>query len=400
MPDLPSDSSQQSAHDPTCDPRFSNRDPASVKAIAQRQKIRVLHFATGGFSGVTMMVLDLAQALQSDHLDNRVVLRRKKDTQMRFARYLEHQNPIILPKIELVSGGLHLCTIYELYQICREYQPDILVAHGFPEHLLGRWCGILLQKMGLSIRLFEVEHASKERYTPWRLWQTRFLSHHTKMAIGVSQAVAAVLKKQDLSCQIGTICNGISVQKFFCTTPLINRPKDVIMVARFSKGKNHALLLNALKILKNQGINAKLTLIGGGSQRHQNKIIEQAKTLNLTDQIDFLGHSEDVASHLFAHKIFVLATYYEGLSLSVIEAMMAGCVVMGSDVAGVAELIDHSKDGFLFSNQNAQTLAKNLICVLNNPQNYQAMANLAQQKAKNQYSIQTMAQNYQKILLK
>ncbi len=352
--------------------------------------IKVLHFVTGGFSGATNLVIDLVHAHNSQpHLHNLLVLRQKKTTSTDKLAKLDDLGI----DYQLVTGSSHLATILALKKICQTLNPDILVAHGFPEHLIGRWAA---KQVGVP-HILQVEHASKERYTPFRLWQTRYLSQFSDYAIGVSQGVTDVLRSQRLSCQMMTIANGIDTQGFVSDTPLSARAQDIIMVARFSKGKNHGVLLDALALLKQQHITPTLNFLGSGSGRHTRAVIDKIAKLGLQDQVTLLGHRKDMAAQLANHKVFVLASYHEGLSLSVIEAMAAGCVVVGSDVVGISELIAHEQDGFLFEVDNANELAQILAKTLTHLDSYQAMASRAKQKAITSYDKSVMATRYQQL---
>lgn len=353
------------------------------------KQFKVLHFVTGGFSGATHVVVDIIVGQQTNkNIQSLLVLRQKKNTTTDKLTNLQTKNV----NYQVITGSSHLGAIHQLRQIIDQFQPNILLAHGFPEHLIGRWAG----KNRVPV-LLQVEHGSRERYSWWRLWQTRYLSQFTTTAIGVSQGVADVLNQQRLSCPIITISNGVHTQQYFNNTPLHQRPKDVVMVARFAKGKNHQIVLEAIAQLKQQNQQVNVTFVGEGSHRHLNHAKQLAEKLGVSKQVVFLGQRSDVAEILAQHKVFVLASFYEGLSLSVIEAMSAGCVVMGSDVVGVRELINQEKDGFLFDNQNSTTLSNQLLDVLKNPQNYQNMVLLAQQKAKQYYDVLVMAGNYQQL---
>lgn len=353
------------------------------------KKLKILHFVTGGFSGATYVVVDIIIGQKFDNnIESLLVLRQKKNTNAEKLALLTSQDI----DFEVITGNSHWASIRQLRTIIGKFQPDILLAHGFPEHLIYRWAG-----KGRVPVLLEVEHGSHERYNWWKSWQTRHLSQFTNTAIGVSQGVAEVLSQQQLHCRIVAIANGVHTDKFFNQTPIAERKKDIIMVARFSKGKNHQIVIEAVARLKRQNIQTNVSFLGSGSRRHLNRAKQLAQKLGVAEHVYFLGHQSNVAELLAEHKIFVLASLYEGLSLSVIEAMSAGCVVLGSDVVGIHELIDTEKDGFLFANDNSEQLAEQLAKILQNPQQYQPIVELAQQKATQQYDVSVMAKNYQQL---
>ena len=103
--------------------------------------VRVLHFVTGGFSGgATQVAVQLVNAArESTAIEPLLVLRRQRHADP--ARIEElHRNGVPL---ELVAGWSHAATIAALVGVCKRFKPDVLVAHGFSEHLWGRYAGLL-----------------------------------------------------------------------------------------------------------------------------------------------------------------------------------------------------------------------------------------------------------------
>lgn len=359
-----------------------------------KRKVKVLHFVTGGFSGATRVAVDLVSAHQQcENIETLLVMRRKKSTSADKLTQLHNKS---IP-FRLVDGAMHWITIYQLSRICKEWQPDVLVAHGFPEHLLGRWAGLWAKVP----HLVQIEHNSRERYTPWKLWQTRYLSRFTARVIGVSEGVADGLRSQNLKADIMAIPNGIDTERFAQgkLIPLLSRAKDIVMVGRFAKSKDQISLVRALAILKKNGLKPSLTLVGGGNKRYAKRAHDLVKALELADQVTFIEHSDKVEQILAEHKIFVMASFFEGLNLSVLEAMAAGCLVVGSDAVGVSELINDGEDGFLFTVGDPHSLAKRLISVLDNINNCQFMANAGREKAQLYYNKQRVSLDYKNVFI-
>lgn len=342
--------------------------------------MRILHFVTGGFSGATSVAVDLVCACnETADIQSLLVLRRKKNTSTEKLTALHNRGV----DFELVTGRSHWGTIRQLVQICRRWQPDILVVHGFPEHLLGRWAG----RLAKVPHMIQIEHNSRERYTPWKRWQTRYLSRYTDCVVGVSEGVAEVLRRQQLHAPIRAIANGIDTQKFVqaATMPVQARPKDMVMVGRFARSKDQITVIKAVAQLQAQGQRVRLLLVGAGKASYQRRAWRLVQELGLDDQVVFCTHSDQIAQILAEHKIFVLASFFEGLNLSVIEAMAAGCVVVGSDTVGVRELIDNQVDGFLFPEADVNKLAAILTAILAKPEHWQDMTQRSQLKAQQQY---------------
>jgi glycosyltransferase involved in cell wall biosynthesis len=139
---------------------------------------------------------------------------------------------------------------------------------------------------------------------------------------------------------------------------------SIISIARFSHQKDHDTLIRALANIEN--INWKLNLVGKGPAMAQSKA--KVKSLNLSSKVSFLGERDDIAALLHASDVFVLSTNWEGLPLSIIEAMRASLPVIATDVGGVSELVEDGVNGFLVDNKNVVQLKEALEKLLTNSQ--------------------------------
>ena len=169
----------------------------------------VVHFVTGGFSGATQVAVDLCLGgLHTGPYAPVLVLRRKGHTPMARVEALRAQGLTV----HLVSGGWsHWPTIASLASLLRELRPLALLAHGFPEHLSGRQAGV---RAGVPV-LMQVEHNSRERYTPWSRWLSRRLAEKTAALVGVSEGVRQSLLAQGLpAARTWAIPNGIDLTRF------------------------------------------------------------------------------------------------------------------------------------------------------------------------------------------
>ena len=88
--------------------------------------------------------------------------------------YLGHRDRLREQGIEVrvVPGWSHAATIWALRRICLQWQPELLLAHGFSEHIWGRLAGLWA---GVP-HMVHVEHNARERYTWLRLRLSRWLA--------------------------------------------------------------------------------------------------------------------------------------------------------------------------------------------------------------------------------
>ena len=96
--------------------------------------------------------------------------------------------------------------------------------------------------------------------------------------------------------------------------------------------------------------------------------------------------------------MFVLATHYEGMPLALVEAMAAGCAVVGSAVVGVKELIRDGVDGRLVPESDPRALADVLQELLQDPATAAALGDRARERAESELGVEVMAQGYDRRL--
>jgi len=121
----------------------------------------------------------------------------------------------------------------------------------------------------------------------------------------------------------------------------------VLFVGRLSEEKNITLLLNAL-----YGTNIGLDIVGSGKMKDK---IEQL-SIDLSVDVRFLGRvPNNLMPELYNnYTVYVLCSKYEGNPKSLLEAMSCGCTVIGTNVTGIKDIIQHNKTGLLVENDVKQ----------------------------------------------
>lgn len=361
--------------------------------MPQAETADVVHFVTGGFSGATMVAQHLvAEANRGGPERHLLVLRKKRQTRPAQLQALtDSQIPFIV-----VPGWSHLATIFSLYFLFKQLKPRVLFAHGFSEHLWGRLAGVLA---GVPV-IIHVEHNSKERYTPWRLWLAKQLAKRSRWIIGVSEGVKNSLLGYGFAPEKCVyVNNGIDMQRFTqLQLPEFSQRKNaVIMCARFARQKDHATLIRAIAELKKRGLNIELALLGGGKDSVKKRAQGLCATLGIEQQVFFLGHSDQVPQLLAQYQVAALITHFEGMPLALVEAMAAGCAVVGSSVVGVKEILDLGI-GVGVKPGDVEGLADVLADLLQNPAKAQLLAEHARTYALEYFTLQKMLKGYETLI--
>lgn len=349
----------------------------------------------GGFAGATQVAITLVRGHQaSGRMTPLLALAAKRTAPRARIEDLAHSG---VP-LQVLPAWPHVATILSLVRLCREFRPDILVAHGFSEHLWGRYAGLIARVP----HLVHVEHNTRERYTRWRLAQSRWLAKRTDRIVGCSEAV------RDRLLELGfppaktiAIPNGISLQPFERADerPFPEREGGIVMVARLSKQKDHPTLVRAVALLRERGLRPPVLLVGDGKPKYRQPLGKLVAQLGLGEQVRFLGVISNVPEVLQTQQFAVLSTHYEGLGLAVMEGMAAGCAVVASAVPGVTEVIDDGEDGVLVAHADPRALADSLERLMREPAAAAAMARRGREKALAQYSRERMTRRYEELFL-
>jgi glycosyltransferase involved in cell wall biosynthesis len=137
-------------------------------------------------------------------------------------------------------------------------------------------------------------------------------------------------------------------------------PPRLIMIARFEAQKDHPTLLRALAGLRDS--EWELDLIGDGPLLKRMESL--AAELGIGGRVHFRGQRMDVPQLLAGAQVSLLVTNWEGLPLSILEAMRAGLPVIATDVAGIGEAVSDSECGYLVPRGDVKALQDRLARLL------------------------------------
>jgi len=135
----------------------------------------------------------------------------------------------------------------------------------------------------------------------------------------------------------------------------------ILTLGRLHPVKGLDLLLDAIKVLKNQNTTVPILAICGDG-REKNRLLQQVQINNLADRVTFVGEvSGSKKAWLLANCSFLVQpSRDEGLANSVLEAMSYGKAVLATAVGGLPELVTSGKNGLLVEADNPTALAGGL----------------------------------------
>jgi glycosyltransferase involved in cell wall biosynthesis len=185
-------------------------------------------------------------------------------------------------------------------------------------------------------------------------WTAAILSHGL---VSVCSDVDAFLRSRFFlpGTKLFVVDNGIDLAPFLAV-PARHLRDDVVFgfAGRMAPEKNHRVLIEAFALLRRKRSNVRLRLLGGGVL--EPKLKEQVRNLGLEDVVEFCGFSHDVARFLGSLDVYVLPSDFEGLPLSLLEAIASGLPVVATAVDGVPGIVQNTGSGWLCPPDNADAL--------------------------------------------
>ncbi|WP_203248020.1 glycosyltransferase family 4 protein [Sporosarcina beigongshangi] len=251
----------------------------------------------------------------------------------------------------------------EVRRVIKNIQPDVIATHSSKAGVIGRLAGWSLRiptiftAHGWSFTE-GVEGKKKKVYRIIERWMGRL----TKGVITVSEydkqlAVTHKILPRD---KLLMIHNGVHEIVRSNDSKQPRNRLTMVMVARFAPPKQQLELLKALTKL--QQFEWEMLFAGEGPTLKEAQCFVDREELH--DRVRFLGNRHDITAILQRSDIFLLLSDWEGLPLSVLEAMQCGLPIVASDVGGVPEAVKASVNGYLIPPKNEDELVRALSALL------------------------------------
>lgn len=194
--------------------------------------------------------------------------------------------------------------------------------------------------------------------------------------------------------RIKVIHNGFDEKRF---RPIAheNEVTQFISVCRLIPAKGLDVLLKACARIKEKGHPFVLHLIGDGPIRKE--LEAMAQSLGLYDDIIFYGYMLHPEQFMPFFDVFVLPSRAEAFGSVFAEAALCQLALVGTNVGGIAEQIEHRVNGLLVPAEDDEALAEALESVIIDPDFRYQLARAASNKAKKDYSLERVIAQLKKV---
>lgn len=165
-------------------------------------------------------------------------------------------------------------------------------------------------------------------------------------------------------------------------------------VALFRPRKGTEVLLHSIAKLRQAGLDVRLRAVGGfETQEYERSLRDLAKSLGVTEAVEWVGFVRDVGAELEKLDLFVLPSLFgEGMPMVVLEAMAAGIPVIATRVEGVPQVIEHGRHGWLVEPGSSDSLADALETLMTSPELARTLADRGRQRQQESFSDDSMAE--------
>ena len=234
--------------------------------------------------------------------------------------------------------------IWRLRKLVGQIRPDVIHAHMVHANLLARIHRLV---SSASTPLVCTAHSSNEGGR-LRMLAYRITDRLCDLTTNVSDhAVNTFINKgASVSGRIATIHNGVDIERH--TPDSVSRQSMrsslgltdkfvILIIGRLEYPKNHALLLHAYARIANEHPSTHLVVVGCGSLESELKAL--VETLDVSDQVSFLGARIDTPALFNAADIVAVSSRFEGFGLVLAEGMACGKFIVTTDCGGIAEVI-------------------------------------------------------------
>ena len=367
----------------------------------KQDRIVLLHVIdTLGFGGAETFLIDLCVALPSDRYQTIVCAvagegPRAADLRRAGIEFLALQ----------ARSNWDATALVRLVRLMRRRNVGIVHTHLFVGGVFGRLASILA---GVPIRLTTEQNAYAPGYTlpRWQVLTDSVLARLTHQMVAVSQGTQEFLVREESvpAEKIRVVPNAIQwptpiplseVEAVKQELGAAERFPFLGTVARLTPQKGLKYLIQAVSVLRSHFPDLLCVIVGEGELRPDLESL--VRQLGVEHHIHFCGLRRDVAAILQGLDLFVLPSLFEGLPLSLLEAMAAGRPVVATRVAGSSEVIEDGVNGRLVPPKDADTLAQAIEALLTDQVLAQDLACRGQETIRDKYTIGPVAREYDRI---
>ena len=388
------------------------------QGMLEKEPIRILRIiARLNIGGPAIQAITLSELFSKGRFRTRLVCGQVSahEGDMSYLASSRQVDPVVLPSLGREISLLDdVKTFWRLRKIIGEFNPHIIHTHTAKAGTLGRLAGISLNAQrlfGRKIRLVHTFHGHvfhsyfSARKTAAFVKIERFLARFTDRIIVISPSQERDIRdtyrvaKPSL---VQVVPLGFDLSGFErLRPPVFHEVFSVGIVGRLTPVKNHRMLFEVVKLLKERGMDHvfKFFVVGDGELKED--LIRQVTELGIERSVRFTGWQKEMPEVYGQLDAVVLSSLNEGTPVSLIEAMASARPVIATEVGGVGDLMGEidretgegyklARHGILLPSGDTKAMAEALLFAVRERTVMTRMAERARKHVLERYSLQRL----------
>jgi len=367
----------------------------------KREKIKILHVTFNmGIGGTERVILQLINGLDSDCYECSILCIDGEIGSI--------GNSLQEKGIQIISynrkDGFDASLILYLHRLIKQQQFNVLHCHQYTPYFYGA-----LSSIFTKCKVIFTEHG---RFYPDRYsWKRRIINQilylTTDSITTISKATKDALIRYEWMPKkaISVIYNGIepaqcSSQTYELKKELRINEEDLLLgtISRLDPVKNQKMMIDAFYEVNKAKANTKLLIVGDGPSRE--RLEKHAIKLKLDNSVIFTGFQTSPDEYLALMDVFLLSSFTEGTSISLLEAMSLGKPSVLTDVGGNSEVIDNGTHGFLTQSNDVLQFSDKILTLLMDNNLRAKLGDNSKVRFLNTFGIKIMIDTYQQLYQK
>jgi N-acetyl-alpha-D-glucosaminyl L-malate synthase BshA len=298
-----------------------------------------------------------------------------------------------------------LALAVRMHEVTLSHELEILHCHYAIPHATSAWIAKeMLRQVKTEVRVVTTLHGTDITI----VGQDPSFAPITKFSIEKSDGLTAVsryLQTETLTTFGCTACR-IEVIPNFVDPEIYDRarypsmigeqfPADMRILMHISNFRPVKRVRDVVRIFAKvrEQVPCMLVMVGDGPDRVDAEA--EARELGVDEYVSFLGKIEVVAPLLASADVFLLPSASESFGLSALEALATGVPVVGSDVAGLPEVVRDGETGFLRPAGDVAAMAEATVQLLRDKPLWQRMSTRAAEDARERFSLDAIVSEYE-----
>ncbi len=290
-----------------------------------------------------------------------------------------------------IRSGVSIKKIYRLLSMTQN--ADVIVGSLFHSVMIARICGVL--NSGAKVITWQHNEKFKSERRKRLIGLTNKLSDEILAdSLPVKQMYTDIYNLDSKSIRQVPI-SGIEIDEFKMKKHANSESVIVGSIGSLTSQKNYTTLIDIANELPKH--NFKFRIAGVGPRRKKLELEAEDQKLK---NIEFLGRVDHIPSFLEDVDIYIQPSSWEGLCITVIEAMAAGLPIVGSDVGGIGMNVKRSKCGYVYHPNDVSGFVEAIEILSSDPSLRQELGSRGRALVKDAYTQEILVEKFENAILK